>query len=56
MTKTLEQKLIEANERCGHFLAEANEADERGDKAKAEKLYAKSGFWRDRYNKMAGNA
>lgn len=56
VTKTLEQKLIEADERCGRYLADANEAEERGDKIKAEKLFAKSGYWRDRYNKLAGNA
>jgi hypothetical protein len=54
-TKTVNQKIIETDERCAYWLAEANEAEERGDHAKAEKFYAKSGFWRDRYNKLVGN-
>jgi hypothetical protein len=54
--KTIAEKIAEADERCSRALADANEADERGQKAKAERLYAKSGFWRDRYNKLAGNS
>ena len=38
-----------------HWLAEANEASERGDKSKAEKLYEKSQYWLDRANKLLGN-
>lgn len=37
-------------------LANANEASERGDHATAERLYAKSQYWLDRYNILAGNA
>ncbi len=54
--KSIRDRMIEANERCGHWLAEANEAEERGDHEKANRLYEKSGFWRDRYNKLAGNS
>lgn len=56
MAKTLEQKIMEADERCCRALADANEAEELGNKIKAEKLFAKSGFWRDRYNKLVGNS
>lgn len=31
------------------------EAEERGDKIKAEKCYEKAQFWLDRYNALAGN-
>lgn len=50
------RKMIEADQRCGKWLADANEAEERGDLERAEKCFAKSGYWRDRYNKLAGNA
>jgi len=50
------EKMIEAEMRGSHWLAEANQAAERGNHDKAEKLYAKSQFWLDRYNKLAGNA
>ena len=54
--RTTEEKMIEADVRGSHYLAEANEAAERGDKAKAEKLYEKGQHWLDRYNQLAGNA
>jgi hypothetical protein len=56
MTKTIEQKIIEADERGNRFLAEANEAAERGDKVKAEKLFLKGQSWLDRMNKLLGNS
>ncbi len=54
--KSLAARIQEADVRGGMYLGNANEADERGDKALAEKLYAKGQFWLDRYNKLAGNA
>lgn len=56
MGKTEKELMLEADERCGRYLADANEAEERGDVERAAKLYAKSGYWRDRYNKLAGNS
>jgi hypothetical protein len=56
MAKSLHERMIEADMRGCHWLAEANAAAERGDHAKADKLYAKGQFWLDRYNKLAGNA
>lgn len=52
----IKARMLDAEERCGRFLADANEAEERGEMAKAEKLFAKSRFWRDRYNRLAGNS
>ena len=49
-------KIIEAEERGSKWLADGNEAEERGDIAKAEKCFAKAQFWLDRYNRLAGNA
>lgn len=54
--KTLHEKIIEANDRGCRYLADANEAEERGNLKKAEKLLSKGQFWLDRYNKLAGNA
>lgn len=56
MAKTLQEKIIEAEERGGRYLADANEAAERGKQEKAEKLYAKGQFWLDRMNVLLGNA
>jgi hypothetical protein len=56
MAKTLQEKIIEAEERGGRYLADANEAAERGNHEKAEKLYAKGQFWLDRMNVLLGNA
>jgi hypothetical protein len=49
-------KIADADARGGKWLALANEAAERGDSAKAEKLYAKGQYWLDRSNKLRGNA
>ena len=54
MTKTLQEQIIEADERGSKWLGDANEAAERGDTEKAEKLYAKGQFWLDRSNKLRG--
>lgn len=54
--RPLAERILDADTRASTYLADANEAEERGDKARAEKLYEKSGFWRDRYNKLAGNS
>ena len=53
--KTQQERLQDAETRGSMFLADANEAAERGDKAKADRLYEKGQYWLDRYNKMAGN-
>lgn len=55
MTKSLNEKMIEADTRGSRYLADANEAAENGNQAKANKLYEKGQFWLDRYNKLAGN-
>jgi hypothetical protein len=50
------ERMMNAEYRGSRYLADANEAAERGDKAKADKLYEKGQFWLDRYNKLAGNS
>jgi hypothetical protein len=53
--KPLSERIADADMRGGKYLADANEAAERGDHAKAEKLYEKCQFWLDRSNKLRGN-
>lgn len=47
--RTLAERILDADVRASMWLADANEARERGDVALAEKRYAKSQFWLDRY-------
>ena len=55
MTMTHKEKLLQAEERGSHWLAEGNAASERGNRINAERCYEKSQYWLDRYNKLAGN-
>ena len=55
MTKTLADKVADADMRGGNWLAKANEATERGESEKAERLYEKAQFWLDRANRLLGN-
>jgi len=52
----LSEKIADADVRGGRYLADANDAAERGQFEKAERLYAKGQFWLDRSNKLRGNA
>lgn len=54
MAKTLNEKIADADDRGGRYLAEANEAAERGNQAKADRLYEKGQYWLDRSNKLRG--
>lgn len=56
MAKDLKDRIIEAEIRGSHWLAEGNAAEERGNRTKAEKCFEKSQFWLDRYNKLVGNS
>jgi hypothetical protein len=53
---TSHPKVLDAEQRCSTWLADGNEYNERGQKAKAEKCYDKAQYWLDRYNKLTGNA
>jgi hypothetical protein len=53
---TTKEKIEAAFERSSHWLAEGNEASERGNKAKAERLYEKSQFWLDRAHALQERA
>lgn len=48
--KTLRERIVDADTRASTYLGDANEAEERGDYALAEKLMGKCQYWLDRYN------
>lgn len=52
--KPLAERIIEAEMLGSRWLANGNEAAERGDSARAERCYDKAQFWLDRYNLLAG--
>jgi hypothetical protein len=54
MTKTLQDRIVEAEQLGNRYLADANEAAEKGKTEKAEKLYEKGQYWLDRLNKLQG--
>jgi hypothetical protein len=47
---------LDAEVRASSWLADGNAAKERGNMDLAEKCYAKSQFWVDRYNRLTGRA
>ncbi len=51
MTKRpLAERILEADILSGRYLGNANEALEKRQHERANKLYAKSQYWLDRYN------
>jgi hypothetical protein len=50
--KTLQEKMIHVEAIGNDLLAEANEANERGDKEKAEHLYEKGQAYFNRYRSL----
>ncbi|MER9524038.1 hypothetical protein NKI96_10680 [Mesorhizobium sp. M0292] len=52
--RPLQERINDAEDRGSRHLADANEAAEKGQKEKAEKLYDKGQFWLDRANKLRG--
>ena len=53
--KSQAEKVADADERGGYWLAKGNEYAERGEHEKAEKCYDKGQFWLDRSNKLRGD-
>lgn len=52
--RTLQERIADADERGSRYLGDANEAAERGNHAKAERLYEKGQYWLDLSNKLRG--
>lgn len=50
--KTLAERIAEADAKGNDWLAKANMAAERGEKDKAERMYAKGQKWLDMSNKL----
>lgn len=53
---TIKENISKAEELMNRYLADANEAGEKGDKRKEAKLLAKCQYWLNRYNKLTGNS
>ncbi|HVZ60651.1 MAG TPA: hypothetical protein VG892_07680 [Terriglobales bacterium] len=53
--KTIQERIADADEIGGRYLADANDAAERGNKVLAEKLYERGQVWLDRSNRLRGN-
>lgn len=47
--RPLSERIADADARASMYLGNANEAEERGDFARAERLREKCQFWMDRY-------
>lgn len=52
--RPIKDRMLDAEERGSRWLADGNEAKERGDLARAEECYAKGQFWLDRFNLLSG--
>lgn len=52
--KTLNERIADADAKGAALLADANEAAERGQNAKAERLYERGQYWLDLSNKLRG--
>ena len=50
-----QEQIARADFLASKWLADANEAAERGQKDKAERMYEKSTYWLARLNKLQGN-
>lgn len=49
MKKSLSERILEADSYASMYLGNANEAEEKGDYEKAQKLMNKCQYWHDRY-------
>lgn len=54
MGTDMTDKAQEYEHKASKWLADANEAQEAGNKAEAEKFYEKAQYWLDRANKARG--
>lgn len=54
--KTLADRIQDADVRASQWLADANDFEERGNYERAATAYARSGFWRDRFNLLTNQS
>jgi len=54
MTKTLNERIADADQKGSDWLYRANLAAERGEHEKAERMYEKGQKWLDLSNKLRG--
>jgi len=50
------QQALAAEQHCSKWLNAGNEAEEKGNHAKAEVCYDKAQYWMDRFNKLTGRS
>jgi Tfp pilus assembly protein PilF len=55
MTKTVNERIAEADQKGNNWLYRANQAAARGEHEKAERMYEKGQKWLDLANKLLGN-
>lgn len=53
---TPEEKIADADQRAGRWLADGNAFAEAVKLAKAEECYRKSSYWLDKSNQLRGNS
>lgn len=51
---SLQDRILEAEVRASKWLADANQARERGDDKRAAECDTKSQYWLDRFNHLSG--
>lgn len=54
--RSLHDRILDAEERGNRWLADGNEARERGDMKRANECYEKGQFWLDRFNLLTSRA
>lgn len=54
MKSSLRERILRADELASRYLADANEASEKGQMERAERLYEKAQFWLDRWTLLTG--
>lgn len=54
LKKPVAERIIDAETRASQYLANGNEAQEHGNRAKAEQFWAKGQYWLDRANLLLG--
>lgn len=54
--KTLGERIADADERANRWLADGNDALERGNKDKANECFEKCQYWKDRYTLLKNQA
>lgn len=55
-SKSVEERRLDAEVRASRWLADGNEAKDRGDTVRADACYEKAQYWLDRMNLLSNSA